>query len=159
MASTTPIEDEATETRKLVAFSLGREQYALPILDVQEIIRYTTPRSVPHAAAYVEGVINLRGRIIPVIDVRTRFGMEGERAEDAKIVVISVGEHTVGIVVDAVDEVLDVGEEQIEDPPAGLGADEADYIDAVAKVEGGLLILLHPERLLGEAADMDAPAE
>lgn len=157
--STATTDDATTGSRQLVAFSLGHEQYAVPIMDVQEIIRYTAPRSVPHSAAYVEGVINLRGRIIPVIDVRTRFGMEGTRAEDAKIVVITVGEHTVGIVVDAVDEVLTVSDEQLEPPPAGLGATEADYIDAVAKLEDGLLILLHPERLLGDAVATDIDAE
>jgi len=154
--STATTDHESTGSRQLVAFSLGQEQYAVPIMDVQEIIRYTPPRSVPHAASYVEGVINLRGRIIPVIDVRTRFGMEGERAPEAKIVVITVDEHTVGIVVDAVDEVLTVTDEQVEPPPAGLGAEQADYIEAVAKLEDGLLILLHSERLLGEATGDEA---
>lgn len=144
--------DTVTEgrTRQLVVFSLGAEEYGVPITLVQEIIRHTPPRPIPGSPSHVEGVINLRGRIIPVVDLRLRFGVAGDRPAESKIVIVEMPELTVGIVVDEVREVLSVGADQCEPPPEGAG--DADYLDAVAKLEGRLLVILDMQRLLGEAA-------
>lgn len=134
------------QTRQLVVFTLGEEEYGVPITLVQEIIRYAQPRPIPGSPSGVEGVINLRGRIIPVVDLRARFGIYGERPEESKIVIVEMTEATVGVIVDEVKEVLSITGEQTEPPPHGAG--DADYLEAVAKLEGRLLVILDLERLL-----------
>jgi purine-binding chemotaxis protein CheW len=130
-------------TRQLVIFSLGTEEYALPITRVQEIIRYTEPRSVASQTPWVRGVINLRGKIVPVCDLAERLGLTLERPEAAKIVIVETGVGTAGVIVDDVDEVLTVSNEQLEDVPTA----DAGYVDAIAKVGDRLAILLNPDGL------------
>ncbi|MEQ8833281.1 MAG: chemotaxis protein CheW [Miltoncostaeaceae bacterium] len=136
------------QTRQLVVFTLGTDDYGVPIAMVQEIIRHTAPRPIPGSPMHVLGVINLRGRIIPVVDLRARFGVIADPPADAKIVILEMGDLTVGVVVDEVREVLTVGADRCEAPPEGAG--QADYIDAVAKLEGRLLVILDMSRLLGD---------
>lgn len=138
------------QTRQLVVFTLGSDDYGVPIAMVQEIIRHTPPRPIPGSPMHVLGVINLRGRIIPVVDLRARFGVIADPPADAKIVILEMNELTVGVVVDEVREVLTVASDRCEAPPEGAG--QADYIDAVAKLEGRLLVILDMSRLLGEVA-------
>jgi purine-binding chemotaxis protein CheW len=133
---------EAT-TRQLVIFSLGSEEYALPITRVQEIIRYTEPRSVASQTPWIRGVINLRGKIVPVCDLAERLGLALERPEAAKIVIVETAVGTAGVIVDDVDEVLTVSPEQLEDVPTA----DPSYVDAVAKVGERLAILLNPDGL------------
>jgi purine-binding chemotaxis protein CheW len=130
-------------TRQLVIFSLGSEEYALPITRVQEIIRYAEPRSVASQTAWIRGVINLRGKIVPVCDLAQRLGLALERPEAAKIVIVETAVGTAGVIVDDVDEVLTVTPEQLEDVPTA----DAAYVDAVAKVGERLAILLNPDGL------------
>ena len=107
-----------TEPRQLVVFTLGAEQYALPIKQVKEIIRYTQPRSVASNDYSVQGVISLRGQIVPVYDLASRLGASSELGEHSKIVIVETAEQTVGVIVDAVDEVLTVEDDQLEASPA-----------------------------------------
>jgi purine-binding chemotaxis protein CheW len=126
--------------RHLVVFTLGAEQYGLPIQQVHEIIRYTAPRAVASRVEWVRGVISLRGRILPVFDLAARLGVPCELGEQAKIVIVESesGEDTAGVIVDGVEEVLTVGADQIEDVP---GADNT-LIDAIAKLGDRLVVLL-----------------
>ena len=130
-------------TRQLVIFSLGSEEYALPITRVQEIIRYTEPRSVASQTPWIRGVINLRGKIVPVCDLAERLGLALERPEAAKIVIVETAVGTAGVIVDDVDEVLTVSPEQLEGVPTA----DTSYVDAVAKVGERLAILLNPDGL------------
>jgi purine-binding chemotaxis protein CheW len=130
-------------TRQLVIFSLGSEEYALPITRVQEIIRYTEPRSVASQTPWIRGVINLRGKIVPVCDLAERLGLTLERPESAKIVIIETEAGAAGVIVDDVDEVLTVHPDQLEDVPTA----DAGYVDAVARVGERLAILLNPDGL------------
>lgn len=130
-------------TRQLVIFSLGSEEYALPITRVQEIIRYTEPRSVASQTAWIRGVINLRGKIVPVCDLALRLGLPTERAESAKIVIVETQIGTAGVIVDDVEEVLTVSDDQLESVPSA----DADYVEAIAKVDDRLAILLNPDGL------------
>ena len=143
MGTEAPVEQQS---RQLVVFALGADEYGVPIASVQEIIRHAPPRPIPGSPPHVLGVINLRGRIIPVVDLRARFGVVADPPADAKIVILELGEVTVGVVVDEVREVLAVGADRCEPPPDGAG--EADYIDAVAKLDGCLLVILDMHRLL-----------
>jgi purine-binding chemotaxis protein CheW len=128
---------------QLVVFSLGEEEYALPITQVQEIIRYTEPRAVASEEAWIRGVISLRGKIIPVCDLGALLGLHTELAESAKVVIVETARGTVGVMVDEVEEVLTVQRDQLEAVP-GAGRD---FIEAIAKVGDRLVILLDPEGL------------
>jgi len=127
--------------RQLVVFSLGEEEYALPITQVQEIIRYTEPRAVASEAAWIKGVISLRGKIVPVCELSTRLGLSAERAANAKIVIVETDGGTAGVIVDEVEEVLTVQSDALDTVPAA----GSNCIDAVAKIDDRLVILLNPE--------------
>jgi purine-binding chemotaxis protein CheW len=142
-------EDAEVAGRQLVVFTLGAEDFGVPITWVQEIIRHTPPRPVPGSPPHVEGVINLRGRIIPVIGLRTRFGVRSDAPEEQDIVIVQLGETTVGMIVDGVREVLTVADEQTEEPPAAATSSAADSISTVAKLEDRLLLVLDLPRLFG----------
>jgi purine-binding chemotaxis protein CheW len=129
--------------QQLVVFSLGEEEYALPITQVQEIIRYTEPRAVASETAWIRGVISLRGKIVPVCDLGSRLGRTYELASEAKIVIVETDAGTAGVIVDEVEEVRTVEGEQLETVP-GAGTD---LIDTIAKVEDRLIVLLNPEGL------------
>ena len=132
--------------QQLVVFSLGREEYSLPITQVQEIIRYTEPRTIPNAYSCVRGVINLRGKIIPVCDLSQLLGLSYEREGEAKIVIVETPAGIAGLIVDEVDEVLTVDEQQLEPPPTS----RSEHIQAIAKVEDRLLVLLDLDRVLAD---------
>jgi purine-binding chemotaxis protein CheW len=137
-------------TQQLVVFALGNEEYALPIQQVQEIIRYSEPRAVSSADPWIRGVISLRGKIVPVFDLGLRIGVHAEPGEDQKIVIIETAAGTAGVVVDEVEEVLTVGAEQLDEIP-GAGDDA---IDAIAKIDDRLVVLLNPDRLLAGSGDV-----
>jgi len=132
--------------QQLVVFSLGTEEYGLPITQVQEIIRYIQPRSIPSAFASVRGVINLRGKIIPVCDLKQRLGLVDQSGAESRIVIVEAVTGPAGLIVDEVDEVTTVDDEQLEEPPVGKG----EHITAVARVGDRLILVVDPEELLSE---------
>jgi purine-binding chemotaxis protein CheW len=135
---------------QLVSFTLGNEEFAVDILRVQEINRMIDVTRVPNAPSHVDGVINLRGKVIPVVDLRSRLGMERkERDKNSRIVVVELHGVVVGFVVDSVQEVLRIPKSVTEPPPAMAAGIESEYITAVGKLEDRLLILLDLERVLG----------
>lgn len=137
-------------TQQLVVFALGDEEYALPIQQVQEIIRYSEPRAVSSAEPWIRGVISLRGKIVPVFDLGLRLGLHAEPAQDQKIVIVETDNGTAGVIVDEVEEVLTVDAGQLEEVP-GAGSDA---IDAIAKIDDRLVVLLTPDRLLAGVGDV-----
>jgi purine-binding chemotaxis protein CheW len=140
--------DTQTAEEQLVVFQLGSEAYGVRIDVVREIITLHQVTAVPHAPAFVEGVINLRGRVIPVIDLRRRLDLPPtERGRMTRIVVVEAEGGTVGMVVDAVSEVLTVGASAIEGPSPYLGV-EVDGVRGVAKLEDRLIILLDLDKIL-----------
>jgi purine-binding chemotaxis protein CheW len=141
-------------SQQLVVFSLGSEEYALPIGAVHEIIRYTEPRTVASDADWIRGVIGLRGKIIPIFDLAARMELEKVGTEPGKIVIVEAGTGQVGIMVDEVEEVLTVSSEQLEEVPSA--ASEA--IEAIAKIEDRLVILLNPAGLFARSGTEDLAA-
>lgn len=140
------------EVLQLVSFNVGDEEFAVDILHVKEINRMLEVTRVPNVPEYVEGVVNLRGRVIPVIDLRLRFGMpRRQHDKHTRIIVVEVSGRVVGFVVDAVREVLSIPRSVTEPPPNLLGARPHEYITAVGKLEDRILILLDPEKVLGAA--------
>jgi purine-binding chemotaxis protein CheW len=130
------------DVKQIVVFSLGEEEYALPITQVQEIVRYTEPRAVASETVWIRGVISLRGKIVPVFDLGARLGLVSEPNADAEIVIVETEGAMAGVIVDEVDEVRTVEGAQLEAVPGG-----GDFIDTIAKVEDRLIILLHLESL------------
>ena len=148
---------------KYLTFSLAGEEYGIGILKVKESIGMMPVTSVPRTPEFVKGVINLRGKVIPVIDLRLRFGMETvEYTDRTCIIVVEISANTgimmMGIVVDAVSEVLNIKEETIEDTP-GFGSEiDTNYILGMAKTEGSVKILLDIDKVL-TAAELSAVGE
>jgi purine-binding chemotaxis protein CheW len=136
---------------QLVSFNLGNEEYAVDILKVQEINRMVEITSIPNAPSYVEGVINLRGKVIPVVNLRKKFGFESKEMDaHSRIMVVDVGQ-TVGLVVDSVSEVLRLSSDTVEPPPLMTAENgSSEYIRGVGKLTDRLLILLDIEKLLGK---------
>ena len=141
---------QTSTTQQLVVFSLGSEEYALPIASVHEIIRYTEPRSVVSEAAWIRGVIGLRGKIVPIYDLAARLGLLVD-SQAGKIVIVETGADQVGVMVDDVEEVLTVSADQLEDVPSA----NMDSIDAIAKIGDRLVILLNPEGLFARTPAVD----
>ena len=145
-----------TTSHQLVVFSLGSEEYALPIGAVHEIIRFSEPRSVASEVPWIRGVIGLRGKIIPIFDLAARMGLEPAGAEPGKIVIVSSGAGQVGVMVDEVEEVLTVSGDQLEDVPTANG----ESIEAIAKIGDRLVVLLNTSGLFSRevAEELSAAA-
>ena len=144
-----PQKKQDDELMQLVTFSIGEEEFGVDILKVQEIIRTMEITKVPKAPDFVEGVINLRGKVIPIIDLRRRFGLSSkEHDKHTRIIVIEINNMIVGFVVDSVSEVLRIPASTVEPPPAVVAGMESEYISGVGKLQDRLLILLDLDRLL-----------
>ncbi|HTY38093.1 MAG TPA: chemotaxis protein CheW [Bacteroidota bacterium] len=138
---------------QLVSFKLGEEEYGIDILKVQEINRMLEVTRVPDSPPFVEGVINLRGKVIPIIDLRGRFGMERkEHDKNTRIIVVELAGRIVGFIVDAVREVLRIQRSITEPPPQMTSGAGEEYITGIAKLEDRLLILVDLEQVIGTAA-------
>jgi purine-binding chemotaxis protein CheW len=145
---------EDASTRQLVVFSLGDEEYALPISDVHEIIRYTEPRSVASSVGWVRGVISLRGKIVPVYDLAARLGQSAASdAAEQKIVIVETADQLAGVIVDDVAEVLTVDAEQLDAVPSATEP----AIESIAKIDDRLIVLLTPAGLFEGRSEV-APA-
>ncbi len=150
---------EAAGSMQLVSFQLAEEEYGIEITRIREIILMGEITRVPQTPHYVKGLINLRSTVIPVIDLRARFGLpEEELTDHARIMVLHVGSKTIGIVVDAVSEVLRVTQDQMAPTPPTVAGAGQEYLTGLVKLEDRLLILLDIEKLLGEedTAALDA---
>jgi purine-binding chemotaxis protein CheW len=141
---------ESPDLHKYLTFVLGSEVYGIDIQFVREIIGMQSITRVPDVPHYIKGVINLRGKVIPVMDVRRRFGMD-DRPYDERtcIIVIHVGSWLVGLVVDTVSEVLDIPAADIEPPPDAFGQRQEHFIAGLGKVGDQVRMLLDAQKLLG----------
>lgn len=150
----TPFENEtgARRERQIVAFSLGTETYGVDIASVREIIPMQKIVSVPRAPVFVEGIINLRGRVIPVLDLRKHFGFEQKKGDpNQRIVLVEAGTGSIGVIVDAVSSVLRIPEDSVEPPATVIVGPEVEYIQGIAKVDDGLIVLLDLTKIISEA--------
>ena len=137
---------------QLVTFVVGTEEFAIPILSVREINRMMEITVVPHSPDFIEGVINLRGKIIPVMDLRKRFGglEQTQDTSDSRIIVVEVNRRVIGFTVDRVNEVLRINAGIVDPPPPMACGIDSDYVEGVGKLDGRLLILLNLERLFSD---------
>ncbi len=144
------------ELLQLVSFHVGEEEFGLDILRVQEIIRLQPLTRVPNLPEYIDGVINLRGKVIPVIGLRKRLGLDKQASDKrTRIVVVDVHGQVLGFVVDSVSEVLRIHTDTVEPTPR-LGKVDRDYISGVGKLDTRLLLLLDLERLMSETEIVEA---
>ncbi len=143
------VEQAEAKEEQLVVFTLAGESYGVDIAAVHEIIRMQRITRVPRTPQFVEGVTNLRGRVIPVVDLRKRFGLSaGERSGGTRIVVVEFGEQTIGMVVDGVSEVLRVTADAIEPPSPVVTTLDSDYLRGIVKLDNRLIILLSMDKVL-----------
>jgi purine-binding chemotaxis protein CheW len=155
-----------SETVQVVSFKLGPEEYGVDIAQVQEINRMVAVTNVPRAPVFMEGVINLRGQLIPIIDLRTRFGMpRAEHTKNTRIVVTEISSKRVGMVVDSVSEVLRLPLDAIEPAPDMITGVDTEYIRGVGKIDDRLIILLDLAKIVTgsekrelETADVETAA-
>jgi purine-binding chemotaxis protein CheW len=134
---------------KVIVFQLADEEYAIPVKQVRSIEKVQHITRIPRTAPFVKGVINLRGVVTPIIDLRTRFGLEElTHSENTRIIIVTLETMEVGLIVDAANDVIDIPQDMIEPPPEVVGTVEADYISGVAKIGKRLMILLKLENVL-----------
>jgi purine-binding chemotaxis protein CheW len=134
---------------KVIVFRLRDEEYGVEVNQVRSIERMQKITRVPRTASFVKGVINLRGVVTPIINLRSRFDLEEEVAtESTRIIIVALDDMEVGLIVDAANDVIDVPMDAIEPPPEVVGGIEADYLRGVAKLDQRLLILLNLDKVL-----------
>jgi len=144
-------EEEDTQEDEYLTFLIGQEEYGIEIRYVTEIIGIQNITEVPDMPPFIKGVINLRGKVIPVMDVRLRFGVEARPYDDRTcIVVINIGDTLVGLIVDRVFEVLDIPKTDLEPPPRVRKGEESRFIQGMGKVGDKVKIILNAEKLLYE---------
>ncbi|QGQ96251.1 chemotaxis protein CheW [Paenibacillus psychroresistens] len=141
------------EEVKVIVFALGKEEYGVEVEKVRTIERMQPITRVPKTLPFIKGVINLRGIVIPIIDLRERFGMQGkEYTENTRIIIVAANELEVGLIVDSANDVIDVDSDTINDPPEIVGGIRAKYLRGVARVtEERLLVLLNLGEVLSKS--------
>lgn len=143
---------ETKNSSQFVGFQLAEQEYAFHIGKIQEIVIIDHVTEVPQVPAFVDGVTNLRGAIIPIINLRTLFGLEPKLPDaETRTIVVNVGEKTMGCTVDMVSQVMRIPDADIQPAPETVRADGADYIAGFAKLEDRLLIVLDIDKLLDPA--------
>ncbi|MDD5067828.1 MAG: chemotaxis protein CheW [bacterium] len=139
----------STKTIQLVSFTVGEEEYGVHIEDVQEIVRMPEITHLPQTPDFIKGVINLRGNIIPVIDMRERFNMKArEYTSITRVIVIKIEKKLVGMIVDAVSQVLVLNEDDIDEAPDIIHGISKEFIEGIGKVNDDLIIILDIQKVL-----------
>lgn len=140
---------EGENEEQLIIFNVGNEEFGLNVLIVQEIIRYTKPTRIPHASRYVEGVIDFRGEVIPVVNMRDKFGIEiGAANELSVIIVVEYSGKVLGLVVDGVSDILNLPKEKIQPAPEFTSEEKTKYLRAMGKLNERLILILDVEKIL-----------
>jgi purine-binding chemotaxis protein CheW len=148
-ANTTNIEDEVSHAQEYLTYSLGDEEYAIDILKVQEIRGYETPTTIANAPAFLKGVINLRGTIVPIVDLRIKFNVgQAEYTPFTVVIIINVSNRVIGIVVDSVSDVTMLRPNQILASPEFAATVDTKYITGLATLDNRMLIVINIEQLI-----------
>ena len=143
---------KASEDIQVVVFKLGADEYCVPVFQAREIQTYSSPTRIPNTPEFVEGVINLRGQIIPILDLKKRFGAGSTEVNlGTRIIIIEIGEDILGILVDAVLEVLKIPQSRFEPPPSAVKSSiNNNYISSIGKLDNRLLIMIDLTKVLNE---------
>ncbi|WP_068774646.1 chemotaxis protein CheW [Paenibacillus sp. FJAT-26967] len=140
------------EDKKIIVFALAHEEYGVEVDKVKTIERMQPMTRVPKTPVFVKGVINLRGVVVPIIDLRSRFGLpESSYTENTRIIIVAVNDIEVGLVVDSANDVIDLNEDNIENPPEVVGGIKAKYLHGIAKIsDERLLVLMNLNEVLNK---------
>lgn len=146
---------------RLICFKLGEEVYGVDIMQIKEIIRCQKITHVPKAQSFIDGVINLRGMVIPIIDLRRRFALPPSAGRKSKIVIAQVENRIVGLVVDDVTDIITLPKDSLLPPPKMVKGADAQYLDGMADIQGALLFIINLDRMLTaeEKGLLDTPLE
>jgi len=138
------------EEMQLAVFAVGGEEYAIDIMQIMEIIRPQKVTRIPRSPEFVEGVINLRGKVVPVVDLRKRFGIDPDRADQKKVrvVIVRMAGRVIGVVVDEVSEVIYMRRDRIEATPESVKGIDAEYLKGVGKLGDRLIVVLDMDKVL-----------
>ena len=140
---------EGGELVQMISFAVGAEEYGIDIQTVKEVIKIQEITQLPKAPSFVKGVINLRGDVIPIIDLREKFGLEQKEHTDlTRVIVVDVGTKSIGMVVDSVSHVIRIAQSEIEPPPPLIGGLSGEYIRGVGKMGEKLIILVNIDKIL-----------
>lgn len=141
--------DAAQSGGEYLSFVLGDAQYCIDILKVQEIRTYEAPTRIANTPAFIKGVMNLRGNIVPIVDLRVKFGLPEQRYDQQTVVIVlNVAKRTLGVVVDGVSDVIQVARADVKPPPELGGALDTQYLQGLASVNGQMMIMIDIERLM-----------
>ena len=152
-AAAAPAMTAITSLREFLAFKLGSEEYGIDILRVQEIRSYEEPTRIANAPAFIKGVVNLRGVIVPIVDMRVRFNLEQVNYDSFTVVIVlNIGARVMGMVVDAVSDVITLTPEQLRPVPEFSSAIESDHLLAIGTIDQRMLILVDIEKLMTSSA-------
>lgn len=144
-----PVPGQSPATHQFVGFRLGGEDYAIAITSIQEIIVMKPITRIPQVPGYIEGLINLRGSVIPVVNLRTLFGLPHRELDDeTRTIIVNVNDRTLGYIVDEVTQVMRIAADQIQEAPLSIAAVSKQHIAGLAQIEERLLVILEIERLL-----------
>jgi len=152
----------ASDFNQIISFRVGAEDYGLELANVKEVIRMRDVTWLPKAPPFIKGIINLRGKVIPIVDLRCKFGLESaEQTAATRVIVVEVKEKLMGMVVDSASQVMRVPTDQIDPPPLVVGYLSREYISGVAKLDDKLVILMDIKRIFTaeEAAAVSMSAE
>ena len=149
-------EEQPQDELQLVAFFLQGEEFAVDIQRVREVLKLPPITPLPQSLDFIEGVINLRGEVIPVIDLRKRFRLaDAAKSDKARIIIVEIDEGMVGLIVDSVTEVLHLNPSAIEPPPRRLAGTRTEFISGVGKLGDRLIIILHLEKILSAEEQLE----
>ncbi|MFB1098568.1 chemotaxis protein CheW [Terribacillus sp. JSM ZJ617] len=141
--------EEIVQDVKVIVFQLKNEEYAVPVTQVGSIEKMEHITRVPNTESFIKGVINMRGVVTPIVDLRSRLGLEETPVdENTRIIIVDLDDTSIGLIVDAANDVLDIPVDKIEEAPQVIGAINIDYIDGVVKLEDRLVILLDLRKVL-----------
>lgn len=144
------------ENLQVVVFRLSDEEFAIDIQQLREVLKYVNITRLPQTADFIEGVINLRGDVIPVIDLRKRFGICGGSVDTrTRIIIVEITDQLLGLVVDQVSEVLHFSGDQIQDPPKGMLGSKSEFIRGIGKKDNRLIIILSPDMVISSAEKVE----
>ncbi|MFP7477620.1 chemotaxis protein CheW [Terribacillus saccharophilus] len=141
--------EEIVQDVKVIVFQLKNEEYAVPVTQVGSIEKMEHITRVPNTESFIKGVINMRGVVTPIVDLRSRLGLEETPVDDnTRIIIVDLDDTSIGLIVDAANDVVDIPVDKIEEAPQVIGAINVDYIDGVVKLEDRLVILLDLRKVL-----------
>ena len=145
-----PEQDRQKDTIQLVRFQIAGEEYAIHIDKAQEIIKMQEITPLPQTPHFIKGVINLRGHIIPVIDMHEKLGFTAENYDEARIIVVQINSKLVGMIVSSVSEVVILNTEDLEEPPEIISGLSKEYIEAIGKIDDKMIVIIKIDKLLTE---------